>query len=171
MRRLLPLALLLASLPVSARTLGSLEFTDCDLAQPGTGATFRAQCATLDVPEDPAKPDGRKIGLKVALVASRAAEPAADPVIFFAGGPGQSATESYASVAGGFARLRDKRHIIFMDQRGTGGSNRLSCQMPEGLDASETPSEEAQLEMARDCLAGLDADASRSGSSAAVSGA
>ena len=54
---LLPLALLLATLPASARTLGSLEFTDCDLAQPGTGATVRAQCATLEVPEDPARPE------------------------------------------------------------------------------------------------------------------
>ena len=158
MRSLLPLALLLMSLPVSARTLGSLEFTDCELAQPGTGATTRAQCATLDVPEDPAKPEGRKISLKVALAASRAAEPAADPVIFFAGGPGQSATESYASVAGGFTRLRDKRHVVFMDQRGTGGSNRLACKFPEGLDATEMPSAQTQVQMARDCLAGLDAD-------------
>ena len=161
MRRLLPVALLLLSLPVSARTLGSLEFTDCELAQPGTGATTRAQCATLQVPEDPTQPDGRKIDLKVALAASRAAEPEPDPVIFFAGGPGQSATESYASVAGGFARIRDKRHVIFMDQRGTGGSNRLACAFPDAFDASQTPGEELQVQMARDCLAGLDADASQ----------
>lgn len=161
MRRLLPLALLMLSLPVSARTLGSLEFTDCELAQPGTGATTRAECATLEVPEDPAKPDGRRISLKVALMASRAAEPEPDLVVYFAGGPGQSATESYASVAGGFARMRDKRHLVFMDQRGTGGSNRLACPFPDVFDASQTPSEELQLTLARDCLAGLDADASQ----------
>lgn len=161
MRRLLPIALLLMSLPVSARTLGSLEFTDCELAQPGTGATVRAQCATLEVPEDPGKPEGRKISLKVALAASRAAEPAPDPVIFFAGGPGQSATESYASVAGGFSRLRDKRHLVFMDQRGTGGSHRLACDFPEAFDASQVPSETLQVQMARDCLADLDADVSQ----------
>ncbi|MCX7034123.1 MAG: alpha/beta hydrolase [Arenimonas sp.] len=161
MRTLLPLALLLATLPASARTLGSLEFTDCQLAQPGTGATVRAQCATLEVPEDPARPEGRKIGLKVALAAARAAEPEPDLVIFFAGGPGQSATESYASVAGGFARLRDKRHVVFMDQRGTGGSNPLACKLPEGIDASQTPTAAVQVQMAKDCLAGLDADASQ----------
>ena len=161
MRSLLPLALLLMSLPVSARTLGSLEFTDCELAQPGTGATTRAQCATLEVPEDPAKPEGRKISLKVALAASRAAEPAPDPVIFFAGGPGQSATESFASIAGGFSRLRDKRHVVFMDQRGTGGSHRLACPFPDSFDAGEAPSDTVQVQMARDCLAGLDADASQ----------
>ena len=42
MRRLLPIALLMLSLPVSARTLGSLEFTPCDIGQAGTGATARA---------------------------------------------------------------------------------------------------------------------------------
>lgn len=169
MRTLLPVALLLLSLPVSARTVGSLEFTDCELAQPGTGATVRAQCATLDVPEDPAKPDGRKIALKVALAASRAAEPAPDPVIFFAGGPGQSATESYASVAGGFARIRDKRHLVFMDQRGTGGSNRLACEFPEAFDANQMPSEEGQVQMARDCLAGLEGDVAQYTTSVAAS--
>ena len=161
MRTLLPVALLLLSLPVSARTLGSLEFTDCELAQPGTGTTVRAQCATLDVPEDPTQPEGRKISLKVALAASRAAEPAPDPVIFFAGGPGQSATESYAAVAGGFARIRDKRHLVFMDQRGTGGSNRLACTFPDAFDATQMPTDAMQVQLARDCLASLDADASQ----------
>ncbi|HQZ31588.1 MAG TPA: alpha/beta fold hydrolase [Arenimonas sp.] len=161
MRTLLPLALLLATLPASARTLGSLEFTACELSQPGTGATVRAECATLDVPEDPTRPDGRKISLKVALAASRAAEPAADPVVYFAGGPGQSATETYSAVAGGFARIRDKRHVIFMDQRGTGGSHRLACAFPEGLDASATPAVELQVQMARDCLADLEGDVSQ----------
>jgi pimeloyl-ACP methyl ester carboxylesterase len=158
MRRLLPCALLLLSLPVSARTLGSLEFTPCELPQPGTGATTRAECALLEVPEDPAKPDGRRLSLKVALVASRAAEPQPDPVIFFAGGPGQSATESYAGMAGAFARLRDKRHLVFVDQRGTGGTHRLACAFPEDLDESLAIDGAAQTQMAKDCLARIDAD-------------
>ena len=158
MRRLLPCALLLLSMPVSATTLGSLEFKPCELSQPGTGATTRAECTTLDVPEDPNKPDGRKITLKVAVVASRAAEPAADPVIYFAGGPGQSATESYAGMAGAFARLRDKRHLIFVDQRGTGGSNALVCTFPDMELSADLPTVDVQKSMAKDCLAALDAD-------------
>lgn len=159
---LLPLALVaaLASSPSGARTLGSLEFTPCELAQPGTGATTRAECAVLEVPEDPAKPDGRRLSLKVGLVASRAAEPAADPVIFLAGGPGQSATESYAGMAGAFARLRDKRHLIFVDQRGTGGSHRLACRFPEDLSASLATDPAVQTQLAKDCLATFDADVS-----------
>lgn len=157
MRRLLPIALLLLSLPVSARTLGSLEFKPCELAQPGSGATRQAECATLDVPEDPAKPEGRKITLKVALAAARAAEPAADPLVYFAGGPGQAATEAFASAAPALARVREKRHLLFMDQRGTGGSNPLACQAPDGLDLAE-PSAELQVQFARDCRDSLDAD-------------
>ncbi|HEX4854270.1 alpha/beta fold hydrolase [Arenimonas sp.] len=157
MRRLLPVALLMLSLPVSARTLGSLEFTPCDIGRAGTGATVRAECATLDVPEDPARPDGRKIALRVAMLPSRAAEPAADPLIFFAGGPGQSAVDSLATVAPGLARVREKRHLLFMDQRGTGGSNPLACKLPMDAELA-TPSAEMQVEMAEDCRDSLDAD-------------
>jgi pimeloyl-ACP methyl ester carboxylesterase len=151
----------LLSLPVSALTLGSLEFTPCALPQLGSGVTSRADCATLEVPEDPTKPDGRKITLKIALVPSRAAEPAADPVIFFAGGPGQAATETYSGSAGAFMRLRDKRHLLMVDQRGTGGSNRLACAFPDEFDPGAEAVAEQQIAMARDCLASLDADVSQ----------
>jgi pimeloyl-ACP methyl ester carboxylesterase len=159
MRPLIPIALLLVSLPASAARIGSLDFADCELAQPGTGATERAHCATLEVPEDPTRPDGRTIALKVVRVAARAAEAPADPVVYFAGGPGQSASESYPGLAAAFARLREKRHLVFVDQRGTGGSNPLTCALPEGFDAALEPAPELQLQMARDCLAALDADA------------
>ncbi|WP_460457156.1 alpha/beta fold hydrolase [Arenimonas alkanexedens] len=157
MQKLLPLALLLLSLPVSARTLGSLEFTPCQLGQAGTGATARAECATLEVPEDPTRPEGRKITLKIALAASRAAEPATDPLIFFAGGPGQSATETYASAVPALARVREKRHLLFMDQRGTGGSQPLACVIPAQFDEA-MPSAELQIQLAQDCRDSLDAD-------------
>ena len=80
------LATMLGAAPAQSRTWGTLEFTDCDLPQAGSGVTTRAECATLDVPEDPAKPDGRKITLKVAMVAARAGDPQPDPVLFIAGG-------------------------------------------------------------------------------------
>lgn len=157
MRRLLPVALLMLSLPVSARTLGSLEFTPCDIPQAGSGATRQADCATLEVPEDPTRPDGRKISLRVAMLPARAAEPAADPLVFFAGGPGQSAVDSLASVAPGLARVREKRHLIFMDQRGTGGSNPLVCEIPMDL-GTAMPTAEVQAQLARDCRDSLDGD-------------
>ena len=166
---LLPLVLgtLLAPPLAQARSLGQLEFTPCDLSQPGTGATTRVECATLEVPEDPDQPEGRKLRLKVGLAPARASEPEADPVLFIAGGPGQSATESYPSIAGGFARLREKRHILFVDQRGTGEGHRLACDFPDEM-AEVAASGEQQVRMARDCLANLDADVAQYTTSVAV---
>lgn len=166
---ILPLALaaLLAPHPAPARTLGQFEFTPCELSQPGTGATTRLECATLEVPEDPDKPEGRKLSLRVGLAAARSSEPAADMVLFIAGGPGQSATESYPNIAGGFSRLREKRHVVFVDQRGTGEGHRLACDFPDEI-AESQESEEQQVEMARDCLAGFDADVAQYTTSVAV---
>ncbi|GGA81269.1 alpha/beta hydrolase [Arenimonas soli] len=167
----LHLSLALAALLVpplgQARTIGQLEFTPCDIAQPGTGATTRLECATLEVPEDPDKPDGRRLGLKVGLAPARSSEPQADMVLFIAGGPGQSATESYPNIAGGFARLREKRHVVFIDQRGTGEGHRLACDFPDEL-TEVTESDERQVEMARDCLASFDADVAQYTTSVAV---
>jgi pimeloyl-ACP methyl ester carboxylesterase len=157
MRPLFSAALLLAlaSAPqAQARTLGSLEFKSCSLSTPFQGDAIAAQCATLKVPENPAAPAGRKIALKIAWIpAARddAAEP--DPVFMLAGGPGQSATESYPQAASAFRELLKKRHVILVDQRGTGGSNALTCQ--ETFDETELPSLQAAADYTRSCLAAL----------------
>ena len=57
-------------------------------------------------------------------------------MFFLAGGPGQSALESYPTLEGAFAEVRKKRHIILVDQRGTGGSNPLVCRDAEGNSAA-----------------------------------
>jgi hypothetical protein len=145
MRRILATAALLAvaSAPqAQASTLGSLDFKACSLSTPFSGNAIAAQCAVLQVPENPAAPSGRRIGLKIAWIpADRddAAEP--DPVFMLAGGPGQSATESYPQAASAFDETRKKRHIILVDQRGTGGSNPLSCKEP--FDENELPTPKA----------------------------
>ena len=168
-RLLLPLALgaVLCAPAAEARRIGQLEFSPCELGQPGTGATLELECATLEVPEDPDKPDGRKLSLKVGLAAARAAEPEPDLVIYFAGGPGQSATESWASIAGGFGNVRARRHVVFVDQRGTADGHRLACELPaEQFDAAPDPA--VLVGLARDCLAGLEADVAMYTTSVAV---
>ena len=157
MRPLVAAALLLAlaSAPEAhARKLGSLEFKSCSLSTPFEGGAVAAQCGTLKVPENPAAPAGRKISLKIAWVpAARddAAEP--DPVFMLAGGPGQSATESYPQVASAFREILKKRHVILVDQRGTGGSNALTCK--ETFDETQLPSPQAAADYTRRCLATL----------------
>ena len=132
---------------------GRLRFTRCELPQPHSSATTAAFCAPFEVPEDWNAPDGgRRIGLRLALVASDAAAAEPDPVVLLAGGPGQSAVESWPSVAAAFAPLLRHRHVLLLDQRGTGGSNALACpraagDLEQGFDAARV------RQQAEECLA------------------
>ena len=157
----LGLALLALAGGSAARTLGSLEFEPCTLAAEFVTVAVEAQCASLSVPEDPAAPDGRQIDLAIAWVPARG-EAAADPVFMLAGGPGQSAKESYPLVARAFADVVRNRHVLLVDQRGTGGSNPLVCRNQEGESAVTEDVTDASPEVARAfaerCLADLDAD-------------
>jgi pimeloyl-ACP methyl ester carboxylesterase len=161
MQRWLWLALLFGSALAAAETepfkLGELRFSDCDLKNRAEGNLIGALCARMQVPEDPAAPAGRKIDLRVGLVKAHNAEPLADPVFFLAGGPGQSAVESFPMVAQGFARVLEKRHVILVDQRGTGDSNTLKCEGSEGESAfsADDESPEAQTAFVKHCLDAL----------------
>jgi pimeloyl-ACP methyl ester carboxylesterase len=111
---------------------GDLTFTPCSLT-PARGNAVEAHCATLAVPENHDEPGGRTIDLAIALVVpDRQAEP--DPLVFIAGGPGESALESYPGMHGALADARSNRIVLLVDARGTGGSHPLKCST-EGLDA------------------------------------
>ena len=61
-------AAILAAAPAAhaQRTLGTLEFTPCTLSAGVMPDGVDAQCTTLKVPEDRAKPDGRQVELAIA---------------------------------------------------------------------------------------------------------
>jgi pimeloyl-ACP methyl ester carboxylesterase len=131
LRVALPLALMLALSPADARRLGDIDFEPCTLAPKSVPTTVDAQCVTLQVPENHADPQGRQIELALAWVpASGEAEP--DPVFMLAGGPGQSARDSYPQIAAAFRDIRRGRHVLLLDQRGTGGSTPLVCRNEAG---------------------------------------
>ena len=156
-RRTLLGACLLAALPAQSRTLGTLEFEPCTLAPEYGTASVEAQCSTLAVPEDHANPESRKIELAIAWVPTDN-EAASDPVFMLAGGPGQSAKESYPTVAPAFREVLRKRGVILVDQRGTGGSSPLMCRDEHGKSAiSEELSDDAATAaaFARKCLEDL----------------
>ena len=107
--------------------------------------SLEAQCGTLSVPENPAQPKGRKIALNIAWIpADESGDHDPDPVFLIAGGPGQSATESFAGDRSRrSATSRKNRDMILVDQRGTGKSNPLQCKFddedkasPDAVDAS-----------------------------------
>ena len=126
----LPLALLLLALllpsPAPAAT-EIIRFAPCRLEHSSRLVSIEAQCGTLRVPEDEARPSGRALQLFVARVPAISGRKAPDPVLLIAGGPGMGTSEMYPGVAQAFARLRRDRDIIVVDQRGTGRSNPLRC--------------------------------------------
>lgn len=127
--------LLLAAAPELWSAVAGHAFApeNCRIGAEGSPTHLPAQCLSLPVPEDRAHPAGRQIRLHVALLRALAEKPAADPLFFIAGGPGQAASEAFVEEAGAFERLRLTHDIVLVDQRGTGGSNRLDCPLsPQG---------------------------------------
>ncbi len=117
--------------------LGTLAFKPCTLSSPFSREALEAQCSTLQVPEDRANPQGRKIALNIAvLTPEKEGEVQPDPVFFLAGGPGQAAVATYPQVDAAFREVRKHRNVVLVDQRGTGESNLLSCAAYEGEDMS-----------------------------------
>lgn len=84
-------------------------------------------CGSYEVFENRASKTGRKINLKIVVFKATGEHPQPDPFIYIPGGPGSSATEDAPYLAKGLARIREQRDLLFVDQRGTGGSNPLDC--------------------------------------------
>ncbi|HMI37205.1 MAG TPA: alpha/beta hydrolase [Steroidobacteraceae bacterium] len=150
-------AMTVTSVAADVLRIGELTLAPCTIGKPGQGApTLRAYCTGFDVPEDHTQPGGRHIRLRVAVVRAEAAKPEADPVVFLDGGPGGAASEDYPVIAGAFADLRRRHWVLLVDQRGTGGSNPLSCDDDE--EHSPPPPSRAP-ERVRECAARLAARA------------
>lgn len=79
------------------------------------------------MPENYERPTGRSIALSVAIL--RAANPRArrDPLFELEGGPGVAVTANVSFYATDGAVYRRDRDLVFVDMRGTGGSNPLKC--------------------------------------------
>lgn len=86
-----------------------------------------ARCASLWRPLDAAAPGGAGFWLHYAVLPAVAQRKAPDPVVFLVGGPGQSAVDLAGVLAARFARLGQRRDLVFIDQRGTGRSAPLRC--------------------------------------------
>src|SRR5215211_2980027 len=105
----------------------SLRLEPCEVPGAGEGVKEKARCGTYEVFENRASKSGRRIKLKVVVFPATGREKAADPLFYIPGGPGSSATEDAPYIAEGFAKVRERRDLVFVDQRGTGGSNPLNC--------------------------------------------
>ena len=77
-------------------------------------------CGTVQVPEDHAKPDGKRISLDFAILKSHSVYPERDPVVYLQGGPGGSAMVQIPLLAQTFEPFRKTRDVVFWDQRSAG---------------------------------------------------
>lgn len=88
-----------------------------------------ARCGTLEVPENPDRPDGRKIRVAFAVIPATGGRPLPDPIVPLYGGPGEDVLSAAGYIARQFAALRATRDILLVDQRGTGRSGALKCRL------------------------------------------
>src|SRR5438552_8561943 len=128
---LILMALLLTSLGQTSNTneqtnanRQSLVLQPCEVS----GISGKARCGNLEVFENRSTGKGRKISLKIVVLPATGTERSPDPLFYIPGGPGSSATEDAPGVATLFTRIRERHDLVFLDQRGTGGSNPLNCE-------------------------------------------
>jgi len=122
MKRLILIPVLLSCAFAHA---ASLSLSACHI----TGLAAPARCGTLDVPENPQRPEGRHLSIAVAVIPAIAAPVRPDPIVILMGGPGEDTIVAAADLAEQFVALRTDRDLLLVDQRGTGRSGALHCDL------------------------------------------
>ncbi len=142
------LCLAAASCGGSATTpVGSLRVKSCFVDG------LAARCGTLIVAQDRLTGNGPTIPIRFVVFPATGPGRAPDPVVWFEGGPGDSAIDYISDNLPLLEPLNAHRDLIFIDQRGTGGSNPLNCPAFPGL-----TSKSALRDSVQSCLAHLHGD-------------
>jgi hypothetical protein len=116
-------SLFMPAVPAANSPRGSMHLSPCAL--PGVDS---ARCGSLEVAENPRKPHGRHLSIRVAVIPAKG-KPLRDPIAILMGGPGEDAISAAGFYADQFSALRSDRDILLVDQRGTGLSAPLPCQL------------------------------------------
>ena len=103
----------------SIQSEASYAVEDCPFDIPDG---YDMECGYLTVPENRSDPNSATIDLAVAIV--RVDNPASDPIIYLAGGPGSSAIDEFVSAPESWDinQFLYGSDLILLDQRGTGYS-------------------------------------------------
>lgn len=105
-----------------------LALQSCEL--PGVKGDVR--CGTYEVFEDRAAKSGRTIKLKIVVLKALGSKPAPDAIFPLHGGPGAPATGLVELANHGIlGPARQDHDLVFVDQRGTGDSNPLTCDVAD----------------------------------------
>ena len=146
------------SVPEGAHA-GQLTLKSCDYAT--EDGDYEADCGTLVVPENRARPDSRLIALPVTRIRARSEHPR-EPIFRLEGGPG--ITNMKFKKASRFAENRD---VVLVGYRGVEGSAILDC--PEVANAMRRSSDFLASDSLRDQAAGYRSCASASRTRASTS--
>lgn len=111
-----------------------------------------ARCGTLFVPEDRSGSGDRQLPIRVVVFPAADSDPQGDPVVWFAGGPGDSAVDTISRVRPLLAPNNSSRDLVFIEQRGTGESA-MTCPAFPGLSDPHALSSAVES-----CIQSLDGD-------------
>jgi pimeloyl-ACP methyl ester carboxylesterase len=121
-----------ATPPVKASA--GIELSSCTLP----GVTQVARCGVLYVLENPDRPAGRRLPIHVAIIPATNEPRLPDPIVPLMGGPGEDAIGAAAIYAEQFVELRANRDLLLVDQRGTGQSAALRCDLHSSKHVAES---------------------------------
>lgn len=136
-------------LPAGSETTPTIELEPCHLRSDGE----EVLCGWLEVPENRAMQDSRTLSLRVVVLPAKGTKSDDShrrALFVLAGGPGVAATRWGPGFVGSvFPELRQSHDVVLVDQRGTGESNPLGCDLygagqPETLWGDLLPAEAIQ---------------------------
>jgi len=147
---------ILAGLVITSFQTSAIEFEECRIGSEN-GRKVKAECGKFSVAEDRIN-TSRMIDLNIAIIRTKSTEKKNDPVIMLAGGPGQSAVDSYPGLSYAFSGILKNRDVVLVDQRGTGLSNPLKCEFDIETQEKMLADKSLIPGEVRKCAEGLDAD-------------
>lgn len=103
--------------------------SDCWFLKAGEAARPGMICGTVQVPEDRTNPASGLISIAIMKVAAVSQPAPSGTLIWLENGPGEASIFAWAreGFAGRMAGLHQKSDLLFIDQRGTGYSQRDFC--------------------------------------------
>jgi hypothetical protein len=129
--------------PSSGLTVGACSNSTTTVIVPQMGSCMvqglSARCGTLRVPEDRLSGDRPHDPGQVRRVPRPQPQPGAGPGGRLLRRAGGSAVGDISAVLNRLGNLNQDRDLVFIDQRGTGGSNGLSCPSPPTTLADPAP--------------------------------
>jgi len=99
------------------------------------GIARAVRCQSLEVSSGDGAGPGASVF--VVVVPAESDEPKPDPVVFLAGGPGQSATEAYGPMLPLYTKSNRDRDLVLIDVRGTEHGSPMYCVPDAEDDAAE----------------------------------